>query len=248
MEGSREPPKHPAAAGQRGHRTGSAPALRSPAPGLPLGGNGVIALGDIGGIFFFLCVCFFYFIFIFFSLPFISPHLKKAPDHRRQLAAAHAPSWAPAPCSTRAGWDPQNPVLGMGGGSAGQEGSCPRLTPAQHPQFLGDTPRDVLPRCLRAHQHGERCSTSRINGGGGSRLCPPPTHSVHPIQAGWSRGLSRPHGRQDPAQGTAGSEVGAVGSWGVPQAVPRGPSSGASTRTELAGSRQQTSSGRWGKA
>lgn len=125
------------------HRLRASPAQPSPRPAL--GRKWSYCSWRHRWHFFFLCVCFFYFIFIFFSLPFISPHLKKAPDHRRQLAAAHAPSWAPAPCSTRAGWDPQNPCAGYGGGLSWAGGAVSSPHPSPAPLIFGGHPQGCAP-------------------------------------------------------------------------------------------------------
>lgn len=180
-------------------------------PGPPLGGNGVIALGDIWWQGFF---CFFFF------PPLISPHLKKAPDRRRRLAAAHAGHRA---CS--APQDPQTPLLGIWEGGEGGASSPPpplrlRISPHSGRRIL----TEAMPEGLR----GGMGSRGGVEGGAARGAA----RHVYP-HSGWESGPTELH------------PCGVHGQRGLPHTVPQGP---ATARTGLAESRLHTSCGRRGKA
>lgn len=119
-----------------------------------------------------------FFLFFFFP-PLISPHLKKAPDRRRRLAAAHAGHRA---CS--APQDPQTPLLGIWEGGEGGASSPPPLRLRISPHFGRRILTEAMPEGLR----GGMGSRGGVEGGAARGAA----RHVYP-HSGWESGPTELH-------------------------------------------------------
>lgn len=210
----------------------------------------VIALGDSGGFsFFFLILLLFFFCSsLLYFLSFYKKHLTAAGSWL-QPRCSPAPSCAPAPHGTQGRLGP--PSTPSPPGWAG--GLRPHLTPGQTPPQFGEL---LLSPMLEPGADSQDCHPAR--GSCRRAAWSPPTpvtprvgfvHPSSPTGQDTAQHLPAPHG--DTARGArlGGSlSVPACGKQGAAPNRAVGPSSCPSARPELAGSHEQTSSGRLGRA